>query len=417
MELQGKYASAKVFTENLEDAAREQILTLLDQPFVDGESIRIMPDVHAGKGCTIGTTMTLRNRKVVPNMVGVDIGCGMLCVPLYAPIENLAVFDTIVRRKVPAGFNVHSSERINPNIIRHHLYCQDAIDAERAARSLGTLGGGNHFIELCESQNEDHQQYLVIHSGSRHLGVEVARYYQEAACRSLFERRKTERAKLIHFLKKVEADKYISASLSLFDVMTDFDKDLAYCEGRLFDEYLHDMRYAQQYAALNRREIARVILDEYYMSLPELFFYDPVRVSLEEAFDTVHNYIDTGLRDVASVPVLRKGACSAKLGERLLIPMNMREGSLLCQGKGNPDWNCSAPHGAGRVMSRSDARKILFLDDYQKQMEGIFTTSVSEATIDEAPDAYKPMDEIIDAIGDTVDVLDVLKPIYNFKAG
>lgn len=417
MELKGKYATAKVFTDNTEDTAKEQILTLLDQPFVQGERIRIMPDVHAGKGCTIGTTMTLRNRKVVPNMVGVDIGCGMLCVPLYAPIENLAVFDTIVRRKVPAGFDVHSSGRINPNIIRLHLYCQDAIDAERAARSLGTLGGGNHFIELCESQNEDHQQYLVIHSGSRHLGVEVARYYQEAACRSLFERRKTERAKLIHFLKKVEADKYISASLSLFDVMTDFDKDLAYCEGRLFDDYLHDMRYAQQYAALNRREIARVILEEYYMSLPVLFFHDPVRISLDEAFDTVHNYIDTGPRDVASVPVLRKGACSAQSGERLLIPMNMRDGSLICRGKGNPDWNYSAPHGAGRIMSRAQARATLSMEDYREQMKNVFSTSVTEDTIDEAPGAYKPMDEILRYIGDTVEVESILKPIYNFKAG
>ena len=215
----------------------------------------------------------------------------------------------------------------------------------------------------------------------------------------------------------MEADKYISASLSLFDVMTDFDKDLAYCEGRLFDDYLHDMRYAQQYAALNRREIARVILEEYYMSLPVLFFHDPVRISLDEAFDTVHNYIDTGPRDVASVPVLRKGACSAQSGERLLIPMNMRDGSLICRGKGNPDWNYSAPHGAGRIMSRAQARATLSMEDYREQMKNVFSTSVTEDTIDEAPGAYKPMDEILRYIGDTVEVESILKPIYNFKAG
>ena len=415
MELQGKYASAKVFTENLEDAAREQILKLLDQSFVEGESIRIMPDVHAGKGCTIGTTMTLRNRKVVPNMVGVDIGCGMLCVPLSHPVEDFALFDKTVQERIPSGFSIYSDEKMNPALIRRHLYCGEYIDAERAAKSLGTLGGGNHFIELCEGKNQ--QQYLVIHSGSRHLGVDVAEYYQEAAYKKLVEKRKEDRDSLIQFLKKVEAKKYINASLELFDAMTDFDKNLAYCEGVLWAEYVHDLEYVQGYAALNRREIARKVLTGYYMRLPIMWWQDPTAIALSDAFDTVHNYIDFQGSPLACTPILRKGACSARDGKRLLIPMNMRDGSLLCQGKGNPDWNCSAPHGAGRVMSRSDARKIISLDDYQKQMEGIFTTSVSEATIDEAPDAYKPMDEIIDAIGDTVDVIDVLKPIYNFKAG
>lgn len=420
MELKGKYATVKVFADSIEDTAKEQILTLLDQPFVQGERIRIMPDVHAGKGCTIGTTMTLRNRKVVPNMVGVDIGCGMLCAKLIRPVHDLELFDEVVRSSVPSGFDVHAKEKMNPDIIRRNLYCGEHIDAERAAKSLGSLGGGNHFIELCEDQ--DRQQYLVIHTGPRHLGVEVASYYQEEAYRRLVEQRKTDRDNLIRILKKSGAQKYISAVLTEFDLLTDFDKELAYCEGDLFSEYLHDMRYVQKFAAMNRGDIAFEIQRAYSVRDPDPKFKGSLlwaapSFEYADSFDTIHNYIEYPEPPFQGDPILRKGACRARVGERLLIPMNMRDGSLLCRGKGNPDWNNSAPHGAGRIMPRAQARATLLMEDYREQMKNVFSTSVTEDTIDEAPGAYKPMDEILRYIGDTVEVESILKPIYNFKAG
>ncbi|MCL2532123.1 MAG: RtcB family protein [Oscillospiraceae bacterium] len=360
----GAHNSATVFTGKLEPTAEQQILAVCNRPEFAQSKIRIMPDVHAGMGCTIGTTMTITN-KVVPGMVGVDIGCGMETVKLAQRDIDFAALDEVIRRNIPSGQDVRrKTHPLNREIDLKTLRCVEHVNLERAWHSIGTLGGGNHFIEV--GRNDAGELYLVVHSGSRHIGNQVAKYYHDLAWRALKGK-------------------------------TDLPKDLAYCEGAMFDDYMHDMKMIQRFATLNRQAMTQVILE--HMQLTEL-----------ERFTTIHNYIDT------DEMILRKGAVSAKAGERLLVPINMRDGSLICVGRGNDDWNQSAPHGAGRLMSRMAAKKALSMEEYAAEMQGIFTTCVDRKTLDEAPMAYKPMEEIVAHITPTAEIVERLKPLYNFKA-
>ncbi len=396
--LNGKYNSAKVFTDNIEQDAIAQIIAFCSQPLSEGAHIRIMPDVHAGAGCTIGTTMTITD-KVIPNLVGVDIGCGMETVRLKEKHIELQKLDKLIYEKIPSGFAIREKpHRYGEKIDLTELYCYKHIDPLRAEKSIGTLGGGNHFIEA--DKGEDGSIYIVIHSGSRHLGVETAKFYQNEAYRRLNKSSDKEAAELIARLKAEGREKQIQSELKKLanTKTTDVPKHLAYCEGELFEQYIHDMKIVQKFAMLNRQ----AMMDEIIKGM---------HLHVEEQFTTIHNYIDT------DTMILRKGAVSAQAGEKLLIPINMRDGSLICTGKGNADWNCSAPHGAGRLMSRSQAKQSFTVSEFKKQMAGIYTTSVNAQTLDECPMAYKSMEDIVDNIGDTVEINEVITPIYNFKAG
>ncbi len=366
IEINGVYANAIVYTDEIEASAAGQIQALCDQPFAAGSKIRIMPDVHTGKGCTIGTTMTV-GEYVVPNLVGVDIGCGMDVVLLKEKRVNLPALDAFISKNIPHGRDVREKAHRNSGQIDiSELECFQYIDTRRAAESIGTLGGGNHFIEV--DRDEEDNLYLVIHTGSRNLGLQVAEYYQKLAYESVGGRGQTE----IPF-------------------------ELAYLTGADRDRYLHDMAIMQRYAALNRRTIRDCILDG-------------LKLHEAEFFTTVHNYIDL------EHGILRKGSVSARDGERLLIPLNMRDGALICVGLGNDDWNQSAPHGAGRLFSRSQAESSFTLSAFKKSMEGIYTSTVSKDTLDECPMAYKDPRTIIAAIGDTVRIEKQIRPIYNFKS-
>ena len=366
IEINGVYANAIVYTDEIEASAAGQIQALCDQPFAAGSKIRIMPDVHTGKGCTIGTTMTV-GEYVVPNLVGVDIGCGMDVVLLKEKRVNLPALDAFISKNIPHGRDVREKAHRNSGQIDiSELECFQYIDTRRAAESIGTLGGGNHFIEV--DRDEEDNLYLVIHTGSRNLGLQVAEYYQKLAYESVGGRGQTE----IPF-------------------------ELAYLTGADRDRYLHDMAIMQRYAALNRRTIRDCILDG-------------LKLHEAEFFTTVHNYIDL------EHGILRKGSVSARDGERLLIPLNMRDGALICVGLGNDDWNQSAPHGAGRLFSRSQAESSFTLSAFKKSMEGIYTSTVSKDTLDECPMAYKDPQTIISAIGDTVRSEKQIRPIYNFKS-
>jgi len=396
--LNGKFNSAKVFTEVIDPTAVAQITELCNQPMSEGSQIRIMPDVHAGAGCTIGTTMHITD-KVVPNLVGVDIGCGMETVKLKETHIELQKLDKLIYEKIPSGFEIRDkAHRYCERIDLTELYCYDHINPVRAERSIGTLGGGNHFIEA--DKGEDGSIYIVIHSGSRHLGVETAKFYQEEAYKRLNGSSKKDIDELIERMKSEGRDKQIQSEITKLKntKFTDVPKHLAYCEGELFEQYIHDMKIVQQFAMLNRQ----AMMDEIIKGM---------HLHAVEQFTTIHNYIDT------DTMILRKGAVSAQAGEKLLIPINMRDGSLICTGKGNPDWNCSAPHGAGRLMSRSAAKQSFTVSEFRKQMDGIYTTSVNAQTLDECPMAYKSIDDIVDNIGDTVVINEIIKPIYNFKAG
>lgn len=398
LELNGKYGTAKVFTEIIDEGAISQIIELLNQPMAENQKVRIMPDVHAGAGCTIGTTMTVTD-KIVPNLVGVDIGCGMETVRLKEKHIEVQQLDKLIYKAIPSGFEVRKKpHRYAAKIDPLQLYCYDRINPLKAELSVGTLGGGNHFIEA--DKGSDGSIYIVIHSGSRHLGLEVAKYYQEEAYRRLNKASQTKINELCEKLKAEGKQKKIQSELKklVSTKRTNIPKALAYCEGELFDAYIHDMKIVQEYAMVNRQ----AMMDEIIKGMG---------LHIQEQFTTVHNYIDTDNM------ILRKGAVSAQEGEKLLIPINMRDGSLICMGKGNPDWNYSAPHGAGRVLSRSQAKQTLTVSEFKKQMKGIYTTSVSAGTLDESPMAYKSIGDIVDNIGDTVEILDVIKPVYNFKAG
>lgn len=366
LEIRGDCNTAKVFAAELDAAAEGQIRALCDLPYLQNSRIRIMPDAHAGKGCTVGTTLTLHGC-AAPSMVGVDIGCGMETVILSERRLELPKLDSLIRREIPAGMRVREkplslADEANLEALR----CAEFVNLDYDRRSLGTLGGGNHFIEV--DRDEDGTLYLILHSGSRRLGVEVAEYYQSAGSRALKEQG------------------------------SDLPYALAYVSGDLFEDYLHDMKIVQNFAHLNRRAMADRLVRA-------------MKLTVQDRFATIHNYIDTGRM------ILRKGAVSAQRGERILIPINMRDGSLLCTGLGNPDWNESAPHGAGRRFSRRETRDRCTLSEFKRQMAGVFTTSVSRETLDECPMAYKSMDVIAEAIAPTARIDRAIRPIYNFKAG
>lgn len=397
IELQGKYAIAKVFTDVIDNESISQVINLLNQPYIEGSKVRMMPDIHAGAGCTIGTTMTIKD-KICPNLVGVDIGCGMETIRIKESFIEPQKLDKVIRMGIPSGFEIRKNlHRYSKNIDLNELYCSQSINLDRAYSSIGTLGGGNHFIEA--NKDENGKIYIVVHSGSRHLGLEIANWYQEAAYKELTTYKKSEIDQLIDEMKAAGKQSEIQSVLkNTKPKYSPIPKPLAYVEGELFDRYLHDMHIAQQFANLNRKAMMDTIVKE--MSL-----------HVEEQFTTIHNYIDVDNM------ILRKGAVSSQAGERLLIPINMRDGSLVCTGKGNEDWNFSAPHGAGRLMSRSEAKQTFTVSEFKKQMDGIFTTSVSRSTLDECPMAYKSIDDIVNNIEPTVTIDSIIKPIYNFKAG
>ena len=397
-EIKGKVNSAICYAKVVEQEAIDQIARMCDYDFTAGSRIRIMPDVHAGKGCTIGTTMTVHD-KVVPNIVGVDIGCGMYTVNLGKQESDFARLDEAAHY-VPSGMNVWESRQARFDLERLRCY-RSLKDARRLERSLGTLGGGNHFIEV--DQAADGTKYLVIHSGSRNLGKQAAEIYQTLAV-DLNKGKETyfeERDKIIREYKAAGRRKEIQAALEEISWNareTTMPEDLCYLYGKYLEDYLYDVEICQEFARRNREKIAEVLLE---------------RTGLQgsDGFHTIHNYIDT------QEMILRKGAIAAHAGEKVLIPINMKDGSVLAVGKGNPEWNYSAPHGAGRLMSRRTAKEQLNMEQYRELMKGVYTTSVCEETLDEAPMAYKSLDDIIDVIRESVDVMDVLKPIYNFKAG
>lgn len=398
IELRGKYNEAKIFTDVVDEASISQVLLLLNQEFVSGSKIRLMPDIHAGAGCTIGTTMTITD-KVVPNLVGVDIGCGMETIKIKETHIELQKLDKLIYEKIPSGFNIREkTHRYFDEINLEDLFCYKYIDPRRAEKSLGTLGGGNHFIEA--NKDDDGNIYIVVHSGSRHLGLEVANYYQEEGYKSLNGSAKKDIDNLIADLKAQGREREIQKGIIMLKntKRTNIPRQLAYVSDEQFDQYIHDMKIVQKYAELNRQ----AMMDEIVKGM---------KVHIIEQFTTIHNYIDT------EAMILRKGAVSARKGEKLLIPINMRDGSLICIGKGNDDWNQSAPHGAGRLMSRSVAKESFTVSEFKSQMNGIYTTSVNKDTLDECPMVYKSMDDIVNNIGDTVDIVEIIKPIYNFKAG
>lgn len=397
IEIIGKVNTAICYAKIVEDEAIEQIRRMCDYEFTKDSEIRIMPDVHAGKGCTIGTTMTITD-KAVPNIVGVDIGCGMYTVNLGKDKLNLEKLDEIAHF-IPSGRNVWDGRQ--ERFPLEDLKCYRKLKKTKwLERSLGTLGGGNHFIEVDKAQ--DGTNYLVIHSGSRNLGKQVAEIYQQLAI-DLSKGKETyfkERQEIIDIYKAQGRRKEIQKALKQIaweKRETLIPEDLCYLYGSYLQDYLSDVEICQRFAKRNREKMAEIILDK-------------MSITAANAFHTIHNYIDT------DEMILRKGAIAAHTGEKVLIPINMRDGSVLAVGKGNKEWNYSAPHGAGRLMSRSKAKNTLNMDEYKRVMSGIYTTSVNEETLDEAPMAYKSLKDIIDVIRESVDVIDIMKPIYNFKA-
>ena len=397
MIIKGKFNKAKVFTNIIEDKAIEQIKAMCDFEAFKDCIIKIMPDVHSGMGCTIGTTMTIKD-KIVPNMVGVDIGCGMEVVQLKEKEIDFAKLDSIIRKHIPYGFSVNTKiHKYIKQIDLTELKRANKVDIKKAQHSLGSLGGGNHFIEVDE--DEDGNKFIVIHSGSRHLGKEVAELYQRLA----IEQRKQAYANFLN--EQIEKLKMEGKEQEIGDFIKNANKtlknaipdDMAWLEGELFADYIHDMKIVQKFAVLNRKAMMNKILVG-------------MRFTVVDEFTCIHNYIDTDNM------IMRKGAVSARTGEKILIPINMRDGSLICIGKGNEKWNYSAPHGAGRLMSRKQAKTTLNLEEFKEQMKGIFSTTVSANTLDESPMAYKTMDDILSNITPTAKVEKIIKPIYNFKA-
>lgn len=409
MTITGKYNTASVYATVIEEEAKNQIKTLLDQPFVEGEKIAIMPDVHAGAGCTIGYTQTLNNNKVCPNLVGVDIACGMLTVKLGAMDIDLPRFDEIVHKFIPAGMSVHNKPMMDIEFFDQLICYSELKNVDRLACSAGTLGGGNHFIEL--DKDEYGNVYLVIHSGSRNLGKQVAEIYQKKAIEYCSGEKSYQdtKTRLIDLYKKLGREKHLEEAINKLNEMTAKDRAipdaLAYLSDNDFGMYIHDVMICTGFANFNRKCMANRILKT-YLNTREDF---PLELSEFYHFTTLHNYIGDDW-------ILRKGAISAEEGETVLIPINMRDGSLICRGKGNPDYNYSAPHGAGRLMSRKKAKESVSMDAFKSSMEGIYSTSVCESTLDESPFAYKSIDDILPMLEPTVEVIHRLRPIYNFKA-
>ena len=397
LEIKGKFNTAKVLTDIIDEDSIRQVYELCNQSFAEGAKIRMMPDVHAGAGCVIGTTMTITDR-VVPNMVGVDIGCGMETVRIKGRKLEVEQLDKLIKFNIPSGFDIREKRHRYAEKARlEELRCAEQVNLDRAYRSLGTLGGGNHFIEADKGEDGI---YIVIHSGSRHLGVEVAKFYQKRAIEELKHSGDDDVRKLIDEMKLQGREKEIEAAVREHNSQAKkaVPDHLAYVYGTAFDDYIHDMKIVQEFAMLNRK----AMMDEIVRGM---------KLKVEDEFTTIHNYIDT------EKMIVRKGSVSAQSGERLIIPINMRDGSLICIGKGNDDWNCSAPHGAGRLFSRSQAKQNFTVSEYKKQMSGIYSTTINQSTLDECPMAYKSMDDIVKNIGDTVEITEVIKPIYNFKAG
>lgn len=399
IEIVGKYNTAICYTNELEPNAYAQIESVCNEEAFKNSKIRIMPDVHAGKGCTIGTTMTIVD-KVVPNMVGVDIGCGMYTVSLGKADIDLEKFDEAAH-SIPCGRNVWDSRQERFDLTALRCY-RSLKDSKRLERSLGTLGGGNHFIEI--DADADGNKYLIIHSGSRNLGTQVAELYQRTAVDLNLGKEEffRQREEIIRTYKEEGRRSEIQPTLKKMarewkNKEPTMPRELCYLYGSFMEDYLHDIVICQQFAKRNREKMAELLLEK-------------TGLTGYEAFQTIHNYIDVETK------ILRKGSVSAKAGEKLLIPINMRDGSLICVGKGNDDWNNSAPHGAGRLMSRSDAFEKLTMEEYQAQMAGIYTTCVNSSTLDESPMAYKNMDEIVENIEPTAEIIAHIKPIYNFKA-
>lgn len=399
LEIKGKVNTAICYAKVVEEEAIEQIRRMCDYEVTEGSKIRIMPDMHSGKGCTIGTTMTVKD-KAVPNVVGVDIGCGMYTVNLgkadidFEKIDEAAHF-------IPSGMNVWEGRKERFDLTGLACY-RELKDARRLVRSLGTLGGGNHFIEIDEAA--DGTRYLIIHSGSRNLGKQVAEHYQKLAVKlnSGYDKYLRQKEEIIRTYREMGRKNEIEGALKqlrweVFEREPSMPENLCCLSGPYLADYLHDVEICQAFAKRSREIMAEIILEKTGMSAVE-------------SFHTIHNYIDT------EEMILRKGAIAAHIGEKVLIPINMRDGSILAVGKGNAEWNYSAPHGAGRIMSRTKAKATLTLDEYRKTMEGVYTTSVNENTLDEAPMAYKSLADIIDVIRESVDIIDVMKPIYNFKA-
>lgn len=396
MKVKGRYNKAKIFTDVIEKSALRQVRKMCDYSPFRWSKIRIMPDVHAGAGCTIGTTMTIWD-KVVPNMVGVDIGCGMAVAQLKEREIDFAALDAFIRQNIPAGMTSREAPHAYAEKIDlSKLHCAKSVNLELAKRSVGTLGGGNHFIEA--DRDEDGTLYLVVHSGSRHLGVEVAGYYQKQAVRQMNKKEDERMKKQIEKLKRQKNGEELGKAITVALAMREqIDPDRAYVSGELFWEYLDDMELVQEFADYNRQAIIDTIVRG-------------MGLTVTDTFTTVHNYIDT------EAMILRKGAVSARKGERLLIPINMRDGSLICVGKGKRDWNYSAPHGAGRAMSRGRAFATLSMEEFERQMQGIYTTSVCPETLDESPMAYKTLEDITKNIAPTVRIVKRILPVYNFKA-
>jgi RNA-splicing ligase RtcB len=393
--VKGKCSIAHIHTDNVEDSTLSQITDLCNNECSRGSIIHVMPDCHTGNGCVIGTTMTIKDT-VVPNLVGVDVACVDITAKLQELVTDFAAYDHQVRRSIPAGFN--SRKTIHPfakEIDLSGLKCADKIDRlDHAPYQIGTLGGGNHFHSI--EQSSTGEQYAVIHSGSRGIGKKVAEYYQNLA---IFECRNTKVSQRQNIIQECNNIGRLQDIGNMLSSISPLVEDLAYLEGASFDDYMHDMEILRQYANLNRA----AMIDE---------LVNHAGISVSESFETVHNYVDGQSKDV----ILRKGAISAQKGEKVVIPLNMRDGSIIAVGKGNSDWNYSAPHGAGRVMGRREAKRTFKLEAFQEAMEGIYSTSVSQDTIDESPFVYKPASDIVDNISDTVEICEIIKPVYNFKA-
>lgn len=433
-EIKGKFNTAKVFASAIDEETIGQIQELCNQSWAKDTKIAIMPDCHAGKGCTIGTTMTIVD-KVCPNLVGVDIGCGMLTIELPKELNDLSLekLDAFISSSIPAGFSINEKRCYNPlrsGLKFEKLKCHSMLEnKQELEKAVGSLGGGNHFIEI--DKDDEGNLYLVIHTGSHNLGKQVADIYQKIAfkdCSKQKERRKNERELLISSLINLGKAQEIEAELKRFDASYQeeikIQKDLCYLEGYHMADYLHDMDLCQRFAQLNRKTIALGILEhlfkEKYNSKNATVWvetdksdcgYEDENVDIRfNAFETIHNYIN---RDDH---ILRKGAISAKENETILIPINMRDGAIIAIGKGNPEYNYSGPHGAGRLMSRSEAKDKISMEEFQESMKGIYSTSVIESTLDESPMSYKSLEDILDNISESIEIIKRIKPIYNFKA-
>lgn len=408
IKLSGKYNTAIIYQSEIDEATQAQLETLINQPFVENETIRVMPDCHAGAGCVIGFTQTINNGKVCPNLVGVDIGCGMYLVTLKGIKKediDFKKFDDFIRTHIPSGRNIHDSRKVKFSDIQNLKCLRELKDTPNFEKAIGTLGGGNHFIELDEAS--DGTIYFVVHTGSRNMGKQVADYYQnlaDAVCNRNMDAYFVEKAELISKLKaegrKTEINSALKELAKKYKESSEkVPKDLAYLEGSHLEDYLHDMDICQRYAQLNRETICR-----------EVCKFFNIDFDSAEKFETIHNYIDINQK------ILRKGAIDCSAGKKVLIPINMQFGSTICYGRGDEKYNYSGPHGAGRLMSRNQAKENIKLEDFEKSMSGIYTSCVSKETIDESPMAYKSWDHIKPWIEDTAEIIEIIKPIYNYKS-